>query len=146
MTQDNAMTPSTNTALASAIDELAERCFATSSRNGFHSDDALIMEILNDLADCNAIEQARKWFIATTEQAEIARMHSELSEGLESVRKDPDRPDQHLPQFSNRTVEYADTIIRILDTCAKRGLPIGDALIAKMAYNASRPYKHGKNS
>ena len=143
MTQDNAMTPSTNTALASAIDELAERCFATSSRNGFHSDDALITEILNDLADCNAIEQARKWFIATTEQAEIARMHSE---GLESVRKDPDRPDQHLPQFSNRTVEYADTIIRILDTCAKRGLPIGDALIAKMAYNASRPYKHGKNS
>ena len=66
----------------------------------------------------------------------IALMHSELSEALEGIRKD--KMDDHLPAFSNETVEMADCIIRILDYCKGFNLPIGAAIYAKLQYNAKR--------
>lgn len=72
----------------------------------------------------------------------IALMHSELSEALEAARNDA--PDTHLPIYSGLTVELADCIIRIMDMAGARKLQLGDAIEAKMAYNKSRPYKHGK--
>jgi hypothetical protein len=39
--------------------------------------------------------------------------------------------------------ELADTIIRILDTCATLDIPIAEALINKAEYNRSRPWRHG---
>ncbi|UOW92979.1 MazG-like nucleotide pyrophosphohydrolase [Mycobacterium phage Leopard] len=39
--------------------------------------------------------------------------------------------------------EFADTIIRILNTCETLGIPITSALVHKHAYNRTRPYRHG---
>ena len=75
----------------------------------------------------------------------IALMHSELSEALESIRKDFDRPDEHCPSFSNVEIELADCIIRIMDFSHGLGLDVGAAVIEKMAFNAGRPHLHGKN-
>lgn len=66
----------------------------------------------------------------------IALMHSELSEALEGYRKN--LKDDHLPDFDSITVEFADTIIRIMDCAGALDLPVGEALIAKMLYNAER--------
>lgn len=39
--------------------------------------------------------------------------------------------------------EFADVIIRVLDACAAYGIDIDKAIAEKMAYNKTRPYKHG---
>lgn len=41
-------------------------------------------------------------------------------------------------------VELADIVIRILDYAQEEGINLGSVLVHKMAYNARRPYRHGK--
>lgn len=66
----------------------------------------------------------------------IALMHSELSEALEAHRKD--LMDDKLPERPGIEVEFADCIIRILDTAAALGLDVASALIEKNRYNRQR--------
>jgi NTP pyrophosphatase (non-canonical NTP hydrolase) len=73
----------------------------------------------------------------------IALMHAELSEALEALRAD-NPPDDKIPEFTGAEAELADCVIRIMDLAGRRGWRIGDAIIAKMAFNATRPHKHGK--
>lgn len=100
----------------------------------------------------------------------IALMHSELSEALEAwrdhdvltnVRYEYVNPDGtktvlYTPQFlypGNASEEFgkpvgvasefADVIIRILDTCERLQIPITRALLDKHRYNQTRPYRHG---
>lgn len=72
----------------------------------------------------------------------VALMHSELSEALEADRKD--LMDDKLPHRKGVEVELADEVIRVFDWCGKMGLDIGGAIMEKLAYNETRPYKHGK--
>jgi NTP pyrophosphatase (non-canonical NTP hydrolase) len=72
----------------------------------------------------------------------IALMHSELSEALEADRKN--LPSDKLPDFSGVEEELADTMIRILDFSAANNLRLMEAIHAKMLFNLTRPYKHGK--
>lgn len=73
----------------------------------------------------------------------VALMHAELSEALEADRHG-DPPDNHIPEFSGREAELADTLIRIFDEMIERKLRVPEAVIRKMIYNKTRPYKHGK--
>lgn len=72
----------------------------------------------------------------------IALIHSELSELLEALRHG-NPPDDNLPEFSSAEVEAADALIRLLDMAKARGWRVGEALLAKMAYNEGRAYRHG---
>ena len=66
----------------------------------------------------------------------VALMHSELSEALEADRKG--LKDDKLPHRDGREVEFADCIIRILDTAAALGLDVAGAVIEKNRYNKER--------
>ena len=71
----------------------------------------------------------------------VALMHSELSEGLEGIRKD--LQSDKIEGFSMIEEELADTIIRIMDYSQKFKLRVAEALMSKLEYNRHRPYMHG---
>jgi len=84
-------------------------------------------------------------FTEATPGEDIALMHSELSEALEDIRND-----RWLPMLEGEKrkpvglpSELADVAIRLFHFCGKHNIDLGAAIIEKMAYNESRPYKHG---
>lgn len=90
----------------------------------------------------------------------IALAHSELSEALESHRSGESpvwlRHESHCdaeafkeecicnPKPEGTAVELADCIIRCLDTLHSLGVDIDEVVSNKIAYNESRPQKHGR--
>lgn len=138
--------------LASWLDYFARLCAANALARGFHDDEEFCRGFLqNGLEDreSRALYNVDEpillaWFDSAVLQAELARQSSEIGEAVEAVRKPS--PDSHCPEYSNFLIEEADVLIRVGDTCAKRDLPLGQATVAKLLYNLSRPYKHSKNS
>lgn len=77
----------------------------------------------------------------------LALIHSEVSEVLEELR------DGHPVNATRYTAtgkpegipsELADIVIRVADLCGAEGLDLEDIIVEKMAYNTSRPYRHGR--
>ena len=77
--------------------------------------------------------------------ASIARIGSELGELVDALRNGNPESEK-IPGFTHGEEEMADAVIRILDFCGYYGYDIQGAVDAKMAYNKTRPYKHGKVS
>jgi NTP pyrophosphatase (non-canonical NTP hydrolase) len=90
----------------------------------------------------------RKGFVDSTPGEDIALMHSELSEALEEIRNrhplpeiyyNPDKPDK--PE--GVPIELADIVIRVVQFCGRYDIDLANAILLKMVYNESRPFKHG---
>lgn len=128
--------------LAQTLNAVFRLCAANALARGFHDDENLVLVSLLD-ADGKPTPE-HDWTTAQLLQAELGRQASEIGEAIEAVRKPG--PDPHCPGHDAFHIEQADCIIRIGDTCGKRGIDLGGAIIAKMLYNMGRPYKHGKNS
>lgn len=89
--------------------------------------------------DLETGEDVRTWpekHLKNWVAAKLALIHSEVSEAVEGHRKN--KMDDHLKHHKMLTVEIADAIIRALDLAGGLGLPVGDALAEKLAYNAER--------
>jgi hypothetical protein len=73
---------------------------------------------------------------------------TELAELFEAVRKnEADTLSDHITGFTYREEEWADVVIRAFGHGIEDGVPaerLAAAIIAKMAYNNTRPYRHGK--
>lgn len=70
---------------------------------------------------------------------------SEISEGVEGLRGAPfpGIMDDKLPDRPMIEAELADAVIRIMNYGSHCGLDIAAAIIAKNAFNKTRPHKHG---
>lgn len=73
----------------------------------------------------------------------LCLVHSEVSEALEALRHG-NPPDEKISEFSSVEAELADVVIRVMDLAHARGWRVAQAVEAKMKFNNSRPYKHGK--
>lgn len=77
----------------------------------------------------------------------IALMHAELSEALESYRDGYTPATLYFVGDDQKPMgpasEIADVFIRMCDFCGHHGVDLQSAVEIKMAYNKTRPYRHG---
>lgn len=106
-----------------ALNELAERCHAEAIANGW----------------CEPREIDGVVRVASPGEL-IALMHEECTEALREVRKG--KPASFWIECDGKpegaAAELADIVIRVCDYAGRYGIPLGDVLEHKIAYNRTR--------
>ena len=123
------------------IKELQTVCHKAAHDNGWWDTAFLLEEQIGMTYVDEIISLVLQDAVIDKKAAKYALMHSELSEGLEGVRKPG--PSDKIPAYTIEEEELADTIIRILDYAGRYDLRISEAIVAKLEFNKTRGHKHG---
>ena len=73
----------------------------------------------------------------------IGLAHTELSEGIEAVRKHDPKTWSDPNTKDTLVRELAGAIVRCMDLAERFNLPLAEAIVAEIKANAERGYKHG---
>lgn len=124
----------------SAFKLVQNRVHNSALEKGWWDDYRAIRDILSEV---NADQKLYKAFKLAWVMSKLNLVTSELGEATEGLRTGSP-PDDKIPQFKSEVAEVADMIIRLMDLAEHEGWPLAEAIIAKIKYNATRPYKHNK--
>jgi len=131
---------------AAVLRELQDQIGAANAAKGFHKDGDELREYVSwadkpDAIDVRALRMyyGEKMMLIVSE---VAEAQDELRKGHDMTltyfkESAPDKP-EGVPS------ELADTVIRCFDLAAEAGIDLGGMIVAKLAYNATRPFMHGK--
>lgn len=129
-----------------ALTELAVDIFKDNSKKGFHEvskeKGTLLMLIVSELGE--ALEADRKKYYSRPINPKVLNtILEELTSGDGVLTK---RGIESFEAYIKDTEEdeIADAIIRLFDYAGKYNIDIGTHIMLKLAYNRTRPYKHGK--
>ena len=106
------------------------------------------MTTLNDYRDrCHALARSKGWYDGEGERnigeqlmlvvTEVAEAMEDLRTGSMSLSYDASGKPVGFP------IEIADVMIRLFDLAGYLQIDIDDAVDAKIAYNETRPHRHG---
>ena len=121
--------------------------------------DNLVDALSSAEEDVYRVNVANGWFDDDrTVGDDIALLHTEVSEMFEAYREGGlgdqtaitasditgvRQPGDALPKPEGFGSEVADVLIRLLDTCKRRGVNLAWEFERKLAFNATRGHKHG---
>lgn len=90
------------------------------------------------------VNESHGWFDADRSFGDdIALLHSELSEWLESYRDGDEDEVQPNGKPVGPSSEAADVLVRLLDTCERYSIDLPAAFMQKVEFNNTRPHRHG---
>lgn len=124
------------------LNDLRDEAYACSKSHGFYDDGppdfgmrmALIhSEISEALEDFRSGKGVGETWYEISGQKTASASHQDIESGLNIPHKPCGIPS-----------EIADVIIRCLDFCGANGIDIEAVVRDKMAFNESRPHKHGR--
>jgi len=104
----------------SDLNDFRDECFKTATEHGWHEKERTVGEFL-------------------------MLMVTELAEAMEEYRNNKEISEVYVVDSKPEgiPIELADVIIRIMDFCGLHDIDIDLAVKVKMAYNETRPYRHG---
>lgn len=121
------------------FDRVQKLVYRNSVQHGFHDLDGLVENNADKLKALGISPYAMRDLLACRR---LMLSVSELSEAMEVLREG-DASDDHCPKFSKFEIELADEVIRCMDLAESKSARLGEAIVAKMVYNKTRPIHHG---
>ena len=114
------------------INEIKDRVFENAEKHGFHENNDFgrsLMLVVSELSEALEADRNGKWV--------NEKYKNLISENMSNGQ---------FIDIVKGTVEeeIADAIIRLCDIAGVWGIDLNSYIKAKMAYNETRPYKHGK--
>lgn len=127
------------------IGEICQKAHETASQKGFHDfdhPDYIMRERVSEmlLLVVSEITEAMEALRDMPVQAHISSVTTNkviFRPSFAAIFKDGEKPEGF-------AIELADAVIRICDTAQTLGIDLESAIQVKMAYNLTRPNKHGR--
>ncbi len=119
------------------INQYCERAYETGVNHGWYENGPpnvgeRLMLIVSEIAEAMEFYRENGRDISTLREHELRGIPKELF-----YRTSDNKPDGFW-------IEIADAVIRIFDFCGAYGINLEYLVDEKMAFNDTRPYKHGK--
>jgi NTP pyrophosphatase (non-canonical NTP hydrolase) len=124
------------------LKELQQRAYTNSLKKGFHDDrkkEDPSIKLMLVVSECAEAQEAQR-----DDEKDIGVYRYAVKDSSVEDDTQPINADGSLRKPVGFWSELADIVIRVGDLAGQLGIDLDWAVRQKMAYNETRPYKHGK--